>query len=301
MNVESQTVDNAIDGSVKQPSPFNPSSALRAGLEPSTGSSKRLGDLYTLLDTHFAHEPHWWPVVADNPAFEMLVGSVLVQQTRWQTVEAAIRRLLAAGLLTPQALAAADAAEVAAIIRPCAFHTQKAPGLIAICRELCAEYGGDMRAMLTGEREAVRARLLALPRVGRETADTIMLYAGDHALFVVDAYARRLFARVDLFPGFDVARAPYDALQARVEQAVVAWAAAHSGIDLLHHYRWFHALIVEACIHHCQATRPRCGSAGLRPRYVDPRKCAEHCIECGGCPAREMCAYHVRAQDRCHT
>ncbi|HMP40481.1 MAG TPA: DNA repair protein, partial [Roseiflexaceae bacterium] len=230
-----------------------------------------LAHLAALLDPHFSFEPHWWPLVNDDHPFEILVGSVLVQQTRWQTVEAALRRLLAADMLQPAALAAADPAELAAIIRPCAFHTQKAPGLIAISRVLCTEFGGDVRAMLAGERLAVRARLLTLPRIGRETADTVMLYAGDHALFVVDAYTRRLFSRVDLIPGFDCERAAYDLLQQQIELAVAQLAARQPGFEPLPFYRWLHALIVEACIHHCQATRPRCRLPGLRPTFVDAR------------------------------
>ena len=89
----------------------------------------RLLALYDALSAHFAHEPHWWPIVGDTPQFEMLIGAVLVQQTRWETVEAAVVRLREAGLLAPAALAAADTAALAALIRPCAFHTQKAPGI----------------------------------------------------------------------------------------------------------------------------------------------------------------------------
>src|SRR3954447_493786 len=132
--------------------------------------------LYNALSAHFAHEPHWWPIVSDTPQFEMLIGAVLVQQTRWETVEAAVVRLRDAGLLDPAALAAADTAALAALIRPCAFHMQKAPGLRAICRYLIERYAGDMTALLSQARVPLRSELLALPRIGRETADAIMLY-----------------------------------------------------------------------------------------------------------------------------
>src|SRR3954452_20171491 len=93
----------------------------------------RLLALYDALSAHFAHEPHWWPIVSDTPQFEMLIGAVLVQQTRWETVEAAVLRLRDAGLLDPVALATTDTAALAALLRPCAFHMQKAPGLQEIC------------------------------------------------------------------------------------------------------------------------------------------------------------------------
>jgi endonuclease-3 related protein len=275
---------------------------------------ERLLSLYAALAAHFAPEPHWWPIITDAPRFEVLVGAVLVQQTRWQTVEAAIARLRDGGLMSPEALAAMEPAELAQLIRPCAFHSQKAPGLQAICRHLLEHYDGRLDALLVQERWALRAELLALPRIGRETADTVMLYTGGHPLFVVDAYARRLFARVGLLAELlDAERAPYDALQRTVEAIVeqgefppAIWIApgvpARGGLSAPHplalseraRFYWeLHALIVEACIHHCTATRPRSALPGLRPRFVDPRKCAEHCIACDGCPLRHTCAWHL--------
>jgi endonuclease-3 related protein len=267
----------------------------------------RLLALYAALDAHFPHEPHWWPIVGDTPHFEILIGAVLVQQTRWETVEAAVLRLRDAGLLDPSSMAAADTAALAALIRPCAFQSQKAPGLQAICRHLIERYDGDMAALLAQERAPLRAELLALPRIGRETADTIMLFGGGHPLFIVDAYARRLLARLDLAPGFDFLRAPYDAMQALVESAL-----ADSVSDLrleirdcllpisnlqsqaTFFYRTFHALIVEECIHHCLASAPRQDRPGARRVFVDPRKCAAHCLVCQGCPLRAMCATYLR-------
>ena len=267
----------------------------------------RLLALYDALDAHFPHEPHWWPIVSDTPRFEILIGAVLVQQTRWETVEAAVLRLRDAGLLDPSAMAAADTAALAAMIRPCAFQSQKAPGLQAICRHLLERYGGDIGALLAQERATLRAELLALPRIGRETADAIMLYGGGHPLFIVDAYARRLLARLDIAPGFDFLRAPYDAVQALIERAL-AETLGQLRFEIRDHllpipsprspslyfYRHFHALIVEECIHHCLANAPRQDRPGARRVFVDPRKCAAHCLTCEGCPVREMCATYTR-------
>jgi endonuclease-3 related protein len=314
---------------------------------PISNLQNRLFALYNALHTHFGHEPHWWPLYSDTPQFEILVGAVLVQQTRWETVEAAVVRLLDVGLLSPAAFAAADTETLAVLIRPCAFHTQKAPGLQAICRYLLTRYDGDVGALLAQERAIARAELLALPRIGPETADTIMLYAGDHPVFVVDAYARRLFSRLDIAPGFDFQRASYDAVQRLIEDALALedWRLQQgSGIrgqgsgtlwqhnaapdpatsatvlptaieikdcrsqslipnlqsptspythldGSLRHFLWdFHALIVEECIHHCLAANPRQDTPGARRTFVDPRKCATHCLDCRGCPLREMCA-----------
>jgi endonuclease-3 related protein len=269
----------------------------------------RLLALYDALYAHFGHEPHWWPIVTDTPQFEILIGAVLVQQTRWETVEAAVVRLRDAGLLSPVAIVAADTAALAALIRPCAFHGQKAPGLQAICRYIAERYGGDLGAMLARERAPLRAELLSLPRIGRETADTIMLYAGGHPVFVVDAYTRRLFARLGLAPGFDFTRARYDAIQELIEGALMRNVErgtlnveqVHSAFSVqrsaLRDFYWnFHALIVEECIHHCLATNPRQDRPGARRTFVDPRKCAEHCLACRGCPLRGMCAMYLRRE-----
>ncbi len=268
---------------------------------------ERLLACFAALDEHFGHEPHWWPVITDDPPFEVLVGAVLVQQTRWDTVETAIIRLRDAGLMSPERLATVTTDSLAALIRPCAFHAQKATGLHAICREIVQEYDGDTTRLLTGDRMTVRNRLLALPRIGRETADTIMLYGGGWSLFVVDAYTRRLFARLDLAPGFDFLRAPYDAVQRLVEHALIPLLPdvsitvrenfhVHRAIEAngssTFFFAQFHALIIEACVHHCLARHPRCNRPGARRTFADPRKCATHCLTCSGCPLREHCAFN---------
>ncbi|NWG20170.1 MAG: DNA repair protein [Chloroflexi bacterium] len=273
------------------------------------GSGLRLLSCVAALDEHFGHEPHWWPVITDRPQFEVIVGAVLVQQTRWETVEAAVARLRDAGLMAPAAMAACETSALAALIRPCAFHMQKAPGLQAICRALLVHYAGDAAQLLAGERAVVRGRLLMLPRIGRETADTIMLYGGGWPLFVVDAYARRLFARLDLVPGFDFLRASYDAVQALIEGELAAYLPWHTRGDgrsfSIHRmanthgdatffYAQLHALIVEACVHHCLARKPRCDRPGQARMFVDPLKCAAHCVNCSGCPLRHDCAAYRR-------
>lgn len=266
----------------------------------------RLLALYFALSAHYAHEPHWWPLFSELPQFEVIVGAVLVQQTRWEAVEGAVQRLIERGWLSAAALASADTGELAACIRPCAFHTQKAPGLQAIARYLLEHYNGDPATLLAKERWAVRAELLALPRIGRETADTIMLYGGTHPIFIVDAYARRLFARLDILPGYDFLRAPYDEVQQLVETAVDGTArdggrwtvddksiAAPRFAPTVREFHWrFHALITEECIHHC-LTRPRCDLPGAHRHFLDPRKCAEHCRACSGCPLRDMCGAYI--------
>jgi endonuclease-3 related protein len=182
-----------------------------------------LTDIYVRLRDHFglltgpdARRP-WWPLYSDDQPFEILVGAVLVQQTRWETVEAATLRLIAAGLLAPQALAATDGLTLAALIRPAAFHAQKAPGLIAIARHICLRHGGSTAAMLAQPTAPLRAELLALPRVGPETCDVTMLYGGGHPVFVVDEYTRRLLERVGVWNANDAKAVAAKNPKAKVE------------------------------------------------------------------------------------
>ncbi|MDZ4721896.1 MAG: DNA repair protein [Roseiflexaceae bacterium] len=268
-----------------------------------TALRERLIALHAALAAHFAHEPHWWPILTNDPPFEVIVGMVLVQQTRWQMVEAAIRRLIERDWMSPIGLATADPAELALLIRPCAFHTQKAPGLQAIARHIVDGYAGNTAALLEQPPEPLRAELLALPRIGRETADTIMLYGGGHASFIVDAYARRILGRAGLPTSLNIERAAYDTLKNLVEQALASGPPPElpperrilpqfiTPRSVLTAFHWdFHALIVEASIHHCTATRQRCMRPGLRPAFVDDRKCAAHCRECQACPLSATCA-----------
>jgi endonuclease III related protein len=259
--------------------------------------------LYDNLAEHYAHEPHWWPIITDDPQFEVLVGMVLVQQTRWQTVEAAIRRLIERGWMSPTGLLAADTSELAQLIRPCAFHNQKAPGLQRLALHVLEHYAGSTAALLNQpDPVALRRELLALPRIGQETADTIMLYGGGHAVFIVDAYARRILARYGLASDLDMLRAPYDQVRLLVEEAIASgppptlqparqllppFVQPKSELTAL--YWDFHTVLVEASIHHCLASKPRCDTTGLRPAFVDSRKCEQHCLACSACPLSVGC------------
>ncbi|MEM8533402.1 MAG: DNA repair protein [Chloroflexota bacterium] len=255
---------------------------------------QRLFAFYQKLHEHYGYEPYWWPIFTDTPQFEIMVGAVLVQQTRWDTVEGAIIRLRDAALLSPAALARADVTTVAMLLRPCAYHSQKAQGLQQICRYIEQRYDGDVATLLAQECTGLRTELLALPRIGPETADAILLYAGGHPKFVVDAYARRLFTRIDLFPGFDFQRARYDVVQYLVEEAFRGSVLHFPHLDgSLRHFLWdLHALINEECIHHCLSSKPRCDRTGVPRTFLDARKCARHCVSCEGCPLRPMCAVY---------
>jgi endonuclease-3 related protein len=233
----------------------------------------------------------WWPLYGADRPFEILVGAVLVQQTRWETVEAAVLRLIAADLLTPPALAAADPVELAALIRPVAFHTQKAPGLSAIAAHICTRYDGSTAAMLARPTAELRAELLALPRIGRETCDVVMLYGGGHPVFVVDEYTRRLFERVGPNPyPAGIWRQPYEGVRGTIERDLAAsQPSALSPQPSL--YAEFHAQINEACVRYC-LTRPRCDGPPARRVYSRQDGRESYLERDEGCPLRPVCGYY---------
>lgn len=207
---------------------------------------------------------------------------VLVQQTRWEAVEAAVLRILAAGYTSFAELAAANPQIIGELCKPCAFYLRKGTALVQLATQVNL-FAGQMQGILGLPRTAARATLLALPQIGRESADTILLYAGAVPLFIVDAYARRFLARTRIYPHIDALTAPYDDVQRLVE--------ADLALTDLHAARELHAMMVEVCIHHCTANKPRCQQSGTTRKFVDARKCANHCPPCHGCPLAAHCAY----------
>jgi endonuclease III related protein len=211
---------------------------------------------------------------------------------------------------------------LAALIRPAAFHSQKAPGLIAIAAHISARYAGSTAAMLAQPTPALRAELLALPRIGRETCDVAMLYGGGHPVFVVDEYTRRLFERVD--PNVErraqnversrpsLWRTPYETVRQTIEaelsdlqpsalspQPSLSIEAELSGLHpssfILHpFYADFHAQINEVCVRYC-LSRPRCDGPPARRVYSRQEGREHYHGRDDGCPLRAVCRYYKQS------
>lgn len=255
-------------------------------------------EIYTLLRNHFGPltgpdtAAPWWPIYGAEPAFEMLVGAVLVQQTRWETVEGAILRLIGADLLSPPAMAGVAPDELATLIRPAAFHTQKAPGLITIARHISEQHAGSVQQMLARPMDDLRPALLALPRIGRETCDVIMLYAGGHPLFVIDEYTRRLFERIQ--PGMQHAQCTMQnptLWRASYEQLRLAIEAELTNLPSAPFYAEYHAQINEVCVRYC-LSRPRCDGPPARRVYSRQEGRESYLDLQAGCPLRAVCRYY---------
>ena len=191
----------------------------------------------------------WWP--AKTP-FEVIVGAILTQSTAWANVERAIATLRAARLLTPSAMLAVRTSRLAALVRPSGYFRQKAKKLKAFLRFLQNEYRGSLSRMFHTPTEELRAKLLAVHGIGPETADSILLYAGNHPVFVVDAYTHRIFNR----HGITSVKRDYENVRKLFESALPPDPRL---------FNEFHALVVNVGKNWCRKREPRCAECPLAP------------------------------------
>jgi endonuclease-3 related protein len=192
----------------------------------------------------------WWPA---DTAFEVVVGAVLTQNTAWRNVERALERVRAARKLECQHLAMLPLGELAELIRPAGFFNLKARRLQNLSRAILD--AGGMEALAVLDTVTLRRLLLQINGVGPETADDILLYAFHRPVFVIDAYTRRLLARLGLARGDEA----YEVLRAGLEGALGPEPTL---------FNEYHALIVQHAKMHCRV-RPNCTGcclAGECPR-----------------------------------
>ena len=221
------------------------------GLNPAA----RLRKLHRMLEKAYGPQ-YWWP--AETP-FEVVLGAYLTQNTSWTAAVRSLANLRAAGVLTLAGLRALPLDELKAQIRPSGFATRKAPALKAFVTMLDAEFGGSLDELAAMPTPALRSRLLALPGVGPETADAILLYALNHPVPVVDEYLRRIAVRHGLAtpaPG----RKGYEEL-ADLVRAAFASESAEAQLLLLNEA---HALVVAVGKAHCRKVA-RCDRCPLKP------------------------------------
>jgi endonuclease III related protein len=193
----------------------------------------------------------WWP--ARTP-FEVIIGAYLVQNTSWKGVVRSIANLEAHDALHPAGLRALSLDQLRLLIRPSGYMVRKAAALQAFVAFLYDRHSDSLEDLATEPTADLREQLLALPGVGPETADAILLYALGHPVMVVDEYLRRILTRHQLTP----AKAKYNELQ----QLATAAFDTDPAATRWQHFNEFHALIVEAGKNHCGPT-PRCAGCPL--------------------------------------
>jgi endonuclease III related protein len=209
-----------------------------------------LDEYYNSLFTALGPQ-HWWP---GNSPFEIIVGAILVQSTSWKNVETAIARLRSNRLLSPLGIRRVPVGKLQRLIESSGYYRQKARKLKAFCDFLQEEYQGSLRRMFATPTIVLRQKLLGVYGIGPETADSILLYAGNHEVFVVDAYARRMLTRHDWIGE----RAKYDD---------VRWLFERRFPGDVQRLNEFHALIVAAGKTWCSRQKPNCNECPLG-RYL---------------------------------
>lgn len=204
-----------------------------------------LREIYKRLLKTFGPQ-HWWP--GETP-FEVMVGAILTQNTNWGNVERAIRNLKAHHQLSPSALHKISAAELAPLIRPAGYFNVKAKRLKNFVEFLFKEYDGDLKKMAREPLDKLRFKLLHVNGIGPETADSILLYALEKPVFVVDAYTRRVLCRHNLIG--------QDADYHRIQELFMG----HLKPDV-RFFNEYHALLVRLGKDHCRP-KPLCGECVL--------------------------------------
>ncbi|MDD2751780.1 MAG: endonuclease III domain-containing protein [Candidatus Omnitrophica bacterium] len=202
---------------------------------------KKLGTFYAKLYRHFGTQ-QWWP--AETP-FEVMVGAILTQNTSWQNVEKAIVNLKKKKVLSAKKLHSLTEKKLAALIKPCGFYHLKANRLKTFLKFFFSKYNGNTKKMAAGNIHNLRKELLMVKGIGPETADSILLYALNKPVFVVDAYTKRILSRHKLITE--------DATYQEVQDLFMC--------NLKHQAKLFneyHALLVKLAKDFCLKRRPRC-------------------------------------------
>ena len=207
---------------------------------------------------------HWWP--GDTP-FEICVGAILTQNTAWTNVEKAIANLKRAKVLSSRKMSALPETELAELIRPAGYFNVKAKRLRNFLAVLNEEFSGSLSKMFRGPAIEVREHVLAINGIGPETADSMLLYAGNHHSFVIDAYTKRIFQRHYWWKGVGrQAKAKahtadeYDSLQRLCESAL----SQKKGEARLDYWQDYHAQLVVIGKDFCKTKKPDCENCPLK-------------------------------------
>lgn len=217
---------------------------------------------------------NWWP--AESP-FEVIVGAFLTQNTAWGNVERAMANLRGARCLSATGIRRVPLVRLQRLIRPAGYFRQKARRLKGFVAWLDATHGGSLTRLFAHPTLELRAQLMALDGIGPETADSILLYAGGHPVFVVDTYTRRILDRHQVLPF----GAPYDDIRKTFERALrraseprtlgqqprhpASRMSSAQVSSAARRYNQMHALLVAVGHQYCRKSEARCEHCPLAP------------------------------------
>jgi endonuclease-3 related protein len=215
--------------------------------------SEQLKNIYDLLFARFGPQ-HWWP--GDTP-FEVIIGAILTQNTNWTNVEKAIANLKNQRLLTPAKLHPVDTKKLASLIRPAGYFNIKAARLKNFLNWFSENYSGKLKNLAAIPTDVLRRQLLSVKGIGPETADSILLYALNRPVFVVDAYTARICSRHHLIDQ----GADYHHIQDIFESNLPTSRKGRLTADV-QLFNEYHALLVRLGKEFCRPT-PKCESCPL--------------------------------------
>ncbi|MBS3151037.1 hypothetical protein J4443_01510 [Candidatus Woesearchaeota archaeon] len=210
---------------------------------------EKLKEIYDKLEKEYG-EQNWWPTISSNKRFEIIIGAILTQNTSWSNVEKAIKNLDKFNFLRKDAIRQLGEEELGQLIKSSGYFKQKAKKLKKIVE------------FLDSKKEINRENLLQVWGIGNETADSILLYAYDMPVFVIDNYTKRIFSRI----GIINEELEYDELQ----KIFTGNLKNYVGL-----YKEYHALIVRLGKEICLKMSPKCS----------------------GCCLREKCKYEINNRD----
>ncbi|MFQ5965471.1 MAG: endonuclease III domain-containing protein [Candidatus Scalinduaceae bacterium] len=219
--------------------------------------SKILLNIYDRLFKSFGKQ-YWWPGDTD---FEIVIGAILTQNTNWGNVEKAINNLKKSKVFTPRKLYEIDIKRLAELIRPSGYFNVKAKRLKHFIEWLFLKYNGSLPKMFKQDYVKLREELLSVNGIGRETADSILLYAAQKPTFVIDAYTKRVLVRHELVPE----DYEYEKMKAFFEENLP------EDVPL---YNEYHALLVRVGKYYCKP-KEQCEECPLKDVYRKDAKNAK--------------------------
>ena len=254
----------------------------REGRGESLRGEKKLRQYYRTLYRAWGAQ-HWWPA---ETRFEVIVGAYLTQNTAWTNVELALINLRQAHILSIEGIRRVPVRRLERLIRSSGYFRQKVARLKTFVAFLDQQYGGSLDQLFAQPTGKLREELLGLNGVGPETADSILLYAGNHPVFVVDAYTRRILGRHGILPE----KADYEDIRELFQRSLETVALdpksallapqLESGIGPATHrpsamstaartvlaqvYNEMHGLMVGVGKHYCKKSQPQCDGCPLQ-------------------------------------
>ncbi len=217
-------------------------------------------DLYKKL-TKIYDNLEWWPMDHNyhkknntDPRFEVIIGAILTQNTNWSNVERAIKNLKQEDKLDIESILNTDSKEIKELIKPSGFYNQKAGRIKKICKYLYEKYSRDLNLFFDKDIKTLRKELLNINGIGPETADSIILYAAEKPIFVVDAYTKRLCKRLPI----NVEKS-YEKIQNFFQKNL----SKNYSKNLTKIYNQMHAMIVELSKNYCKK-KPLCKKCPIK-------------------------------------